>query len=215
MSLYLTALVMGFLSGGHCLGMCGPLVLALPVNERGFSSALANRLLYNSGRVLTYTLLGAVTGLIGAAAALKGFQKNLAYIAGGLLIVVSLLQLNPVGEIPLLSRAQAWLRERLTRFARKAGAGRFTLLGIANGFLPCGMVAVALMASIAAGKLSEGILFMAFFGLGTFPLMLAASLFGIYLKPRMRRILVIVGPIYGIALGVLLILRPGMILPDC
>lgn len=215
MSLFLTALVMGVFSGGHCLGMCGPLVLALPVSEKGFGSALAARILYNTGRIFTYVLLGAIVGSLGAAANLKGFQKYLSYIAGSLLILISLLQLTPLLQIHFLSRAQAGLRNLLTRAAGKSGPGRFTLLGVANGFLPCGMVAMALMASIAAGTLKDGMLYMFFFGLGTFPLMLAASLFGVYLKPKLRGFLTVAGPIYGIALGILLLLRPGWILPDC
>lgn len=215
MSLLLTALVMGVFSGGHCLGMCGPLVLALPVGERGFTAALTARVLYNTGRIFTYVLLGAIVGVLGAAANLKGLQKYLSYVAGGMLILISLLQLTPVLQIHFLSRAQTFLRNLLTRAAGKAGPGKFTLLGVANGFLPCGMVAMALMASIAAGTLTDGVLYMLFFGLGTFPLMLAASLFGVYLKPKLRGFLTIAGPIYGIALGILLLLRPGWILPDC
>ncbi len=132
-----------------------------------------------------------------------------------MLILISLLQLTPVLQVNFLSRAQTALRNLLTRAAGKAGPGRFTLLGVANGFLPCGMVAMALMASIAAGTLKDGVLYMLFFGLGTFPLMLAASLFGVYLKPKLRGFLAVAGPIYGVALGILLLLRPGWILPDC
>jgi sulfite exporter TauE/SafE len=160
-------------------------------------------------------LLGAIVGGLGAAANLKGLQKYLSYVAGGMLILISLLQLTPVMQIHFLSRAQTFLRNLLTRAAGKAGPGRFTLLGVANGFLPCGMVAMALMASIAAGTLTDGVLYMLFFGLGTFPLMLAASLFGVYLRPKLRGFLTIAGPVYGIALGILLLLRPGWILPDC
>ncbi len=215
MSLFLTALVMGVFSGGHCLGMCGPLVLALPVGDRGVAAAIAARIFYNTGRVFTYVLLGAIVGGVGAAANLKGAQKYLSYVAGSMLILISLLQLTPVWQVRFFARAQAALRNALTRAAGRAGAGRFTLLGVANGFLPCGMVAMALMASIAAGSLEDGVLYMLFFGLGTFPLMLAASLFGVYLRPKLRGFLTIAGPIYGIALGFLLLLRPGWILPDC
>ena len=215
MSLFLTALVMGLFSGGHCLGMCGPLVLALPVSERGFTSALAARVLYNAGRIFTYALLGAVVGGLGSAVQLKGFQKYLSYAAGSMLILISLLQLAPALQLHFLSRMQMAVRNLLTRAASKAGPGKFTLLGVANGFLPCGMVAMALMASLAAGSLKDGVLYMLFFGLGSFPLMLAASLFGVYLKPKLRGFLTVAGPVYGIALGVLLLLRPGWILPDC
>ena len=215
MSLFITALVMGFFSGGHCLGMCGPLVLALPAADAKHGAAILYRVLYNLGRIFTYCLLGAITGLTGAALSLKGFQSYLSYFAGSLLIFVALMQLVPLIEIRWLNAVQASLRSALTRLAGRSGAIRFSLLGAANGLLPCGMVAIAVMASFAAGSVTDGVLYMLFFGLGTFPLMLEASLFGIYLNPRLRKLLAIVGPLYAIALGILLLLRPGLILPDC
>lgn len=220
MSLFLTAVAMGVFSGGHCLGMCGPLVLALPASESSaqrspFTAAVASRVVYNFGRIFTYMLLGALTGLIGTAASVKGLQKYVSYAAGSLLILVSLLQLNPIGQFQMLTGVQNYVRGFVTRFARNAGPGRFLVLGIANGFLPCGMVAIALMASFAAGTSQDGILYMFYFGLGTFPLMLAASLFGIYIRPKLRRFLSVAGPIYGVALGLLILLRPAWILPNC
>jgi uncharacterized protein len=76
-------------------------------------------------------------------------------------------------------------------------------------------VTAALAASLAAADFSGSALYMLFFGLGTFPVMLAASLFGIYLSPAAKRVLSFFGPLYGVALGILLLLRPGLMLPHC
>ncbi len=215
MTFFASALVMGFFSSGHCLGMCGPLVLALPVGESGYRTAVTSRILYNLGRIFTYASLGAIAGLVGAALALRALQSQIAWIAGSLLILVAVLQLLPNMRINLLSRMHLWLRESIAPLLRTAGPRRFIALGALNGLLPCGMVAAALVVSMAAATVAESIAYMAVFGLGTFPMMLAASLMGFYLAPHTRRLISIAAPFYSFSLGVLLILRPGLIAPHC
>lgn len=73
---------MGFLSGGHCLGMCGPLVLALPVSPGALWISVVYRVIYNAGRITTYGLLGILTGVIGLAFSLQNMQAFLARLAG-------------------------------------------------------------------------------------------------------------------------------------
>lgn len=118
-------------------------------------------------------------------------------------------------HFPVFSGIHSRLGRALAPLIARAGKGRFFLLGMLNGFLPCGMVAAALMVSVAAETWSRSIWFMLLFGLGTFPLMLAASVFGIYLGGRVRRILSWLGPVYAFALGLLLIARPALIAPHC
>lgn len=206
---------MGLFSGGHCLGMCGPLVLALPVSQRSTALSVLYRVLYNSGRVFTYTLLGAVTGLLGLVFELQSLQARIAYIAGFLLILVAVLQLLPYARLTWLSQLHSALLKIFAPLTRRPGPLRFVVLGMLNGILPCGMVAAALMVSLASETTGMSMLYMLFFGLGTFPLMLAASLFGMYISPRLRQVLSWAGPIYAIGLGILLILRPSLIAPHC
>lgn len=215
MSLYLTAVAMGFFSGGHCLGMCGPLVLALPVAENKFSTSLFWRVLYNLGRIATYTVMGALVGLLGVGVSLDWAQANVARAAGVLLIAIALLQLIPFLNMPWFSKAHAKLTQIFSRLWQTRSPLRFFLLGMLNGFLPCGMVAAALMVAFSATNVAEGATFMAFFGLGTLPLMLAASIFGIYLSAKARKAIAVIGPVYPIALGILLLLRPALLHPRC
>lgn len=215
MTFFITALVMGFFSSGHCLGMCGPLVLALPVGERGPGVAIFYRILYNFGRIATYAALGAVAGLVGAALSIRALQSQIAWIAGSLLVTVAIFQLLPRLRIDFLSRMHRRLGQKISPLLHNAGPGRFLTLGALNGLLPCGMVAAALMVSIAAATVSESIAYMAIYGLGTFPMMLAASLMGFYIAPRVRKLIAVAGPFYSLGLGVMLILRPALIAPHC
>lgn len=214
-SFFLSAAALGFFSGGHCLGMCGPLVLALPVSGQSHALSVFYRVAYNAGRIFTYTALGAAVGFAGAMLSLRGLQAKISYIAGALLIVFSLFQLLHFFQVGFFASLHGRLLRLFKMTERFPGAARFFMLGSINGLLPCGMVTAALAASLAAGALADGAGYMFFFGLGTFPVMLAASLFGVYLSPAAKRVLAFAGPLYGIALGLLLLLRPSLLIPHC
>lgn len=215
MTFAFSAFVMGLFASGHCLGMCGPLVLALPRGEGSVARAIFYRFIYNQGRILTYAGLGLIAGLIGAVLVLEVAQASVARLAGGLLIVVAVLQLLPRFQIRGISHLYSSLSRYVSPRLKSAGAGKFFILGTLNGFLPCGMVAAALVVSVAAETPAQSVLFMAVYGLGTLPMMLTASLMGFYLAARTRRILSVIGPFYGILIGALLIVRPGLIAPHC
>lgn len=215
MIFYVSSFLMGVFSGGHCLGMCGPLVLALPVDEKSVWKSVWLRIVYNSGRVFMYTLLGALTGSVAWLFDLPKLQANIATASGLLLIAVALFQLMPQFRLGVFSRLHAALFKVVSPLIQKGGVLRFWVLGMLNGVLPCGMVAGALMVSIAAQNLGMSMLSMFFFGLGTFPLMLIFSMMGIYLSARVRKTLSWAGPLYAIVLGVLLLLRPALVAPHC
>lgn len=215
MSFFFSAFVMGILSGGHCLGMCGPLVLALPVHENKISLSVLYRVLYNLGRIFTYALLGALIGIMAFALQLQQLQAMIAQLAGVFLIALALAQLLPGIRAGIFSRLHSALAAFIAPLVRKAGRKQFFLLGMLNGILPCGMVAAALVVSVAAQDYLSSVGYMLAFGLGTFPLMLIASIFGMYLSSTMRKFLAWLGPLYALGLGALLILRPGLIAPHC
>ncbi len=215
MSFFASAVVMGFFSGGHCLGMCGPLVLALPVDDGRVWISVFYRVIYNLGRILTYALLGGIAGLVAALFSLQLLQARVAQVAGVLLLCVAVLQLLPHFRVAFFTRAHAAVAKSIAPLLRRAGNGRFFVLGMLNGLLPCGMVAAALMVSIAAESWLSGVGYMLAFGAGTFPLMLLASVFGIYLSGRVRQVMSWLAPLYAIALGVLLLLRPALVAPHC
>ncbi|GAB4440365.1 MAG: sulfite exporter TauE/SafE family protein [Turneriella sp.] len=214
-SFFASAIVMGLFSSGHCLGMCGPLVLALPVDERRVWLSVSYRIIYNLGRVFTYALLGAVTGLVAVLFSLQVLQARVAQLAGLMLIAVALLQMLPRIRLPLFARAHTVVSGFIAPLLRRAGIARFFLLGMLNGLLPCGMLAAALLVSVAAEDWLSGVGYMLAFGAGTFPLMLLASVFGIYISGRVRQVMAWLGPLYALALGCLLLLRPALVAPHC
>jgi len=195
--------------------MCGPLVLALPVHETKPAFSIFYRMAYNAGRIFTYSTMGLAIGFMGYVLSLRGFQTKLSYFSGSLLILVALVQLMPFTRLRPIVNLHAGISYFFRRFTVNSHPGRFFALGLVNGFLPCGMVAAALVASLAAGGTLGSLGFMFFFGLGTFPVILAVSLFGIYMPPKLRRAVAISGPLFSVVLGIFLIMRPALLLPHC
>ena len=189
--------------------MCGPIAIAIPGRD-GVLANLIHKSLYNSGRVITYTILGVFTGLIGQGFNFAGWQQGLSILLGVFLILVMLvtrfgnLNIPPVGPISVLTNG---IKKYFAHFLKKRSMGSALVMGIINGVLPCGLVYVALAASIAGGSVQSGALYMLVFGLGTFPVMLTVSIAGNFISHGLRQKIYRVVPIFIITLGLLFILR--------
>lgn len=202
--------IVGMLGSLHCVGMCGPIALALPVGAGSQLHVLAGRLLYNVGRVITYGLLGAASGLIGRTIAMAGFQQTLSWVAGSLIILAVIVPVRIWKKLlpySVTAWTSGWIYRLWQRFFSRASAASLLVIGLLNGFLPCGLVYVALGAATVTGTPSNAALYMLFFGVGTIPVMFATSLFGPVMGPNFRRRLTFVLPIATVALGLILILR--------
>lgn len=205
-----TAFMLGLAGSLHCVGMCGPIALALPRPPGPHSSLLAGRMLYNLGRTGTYAILGALFGLLGQTLLVAGWQRALS-IAAGVLILAYLVS-TQIGrgrwsmESALL-RFIAPVQRTLGRLLNHSAPGHLLVIGLLNGLLPCGLVYVALAGAAATGSARGGALFMAIFGLGTAPMMLAISLVGPSLYGRFRGRFQRVIPIVLGVMAVLFILR--------
>lgn len=164
--MYLTALLMGLAGGLHCVGMCGPLVLAATAK----SPFAGSKLIYNLGRVLTYGLLGVLAGAVGGF--IQPFQNVFAYVLGGLFLLMGFGAISGV-YIPLLSsiihRFTNWLKATFGNFLK--GKKNIFFLGMLNGLLPCGLTYLALTYCFTLDSYAEGFLFMIIFGAGTIPVM--------------------------------------------
>jgi sulfite exporter TauE/SafE len=171
------ALVLGAVSSLHCIGMCGPLAMSLPLGEKN-NSRFTGALLYNLGRMTTYAALGLVFGLVGRSFAVFGYQQKLS-IALGILILISLVipkLLNTKnGLVRLNSKMMSSLRSSMSKLLFNGNPGSLYAIGLLNGLLPCSMVYLALAGSIATGDAFRGALFMAVFGAGTIPAMWTIS----------------------------------------
>ncbi len=201
----ITALILGFAGSLHCVGMCGPIVLALPQSTKDSRvSFYIGSLLYNSGRAITYLILGLLFGALGQIISLAGFQSILS-ITLGLLILASLfLPINT--SLALLTSSTLW-KNTLGRLFKKKSFSALLGIGLLNGFLPCGLVYTALAGAIASGDSLYAAQFMFVFGLGTIPMLIAVGLFGKATRINLHGLLQKALPLLVFVLGVLLVLR--------
>jgi sulfite exporter TauE/SafE len=189
LQLIVTAFSMGLLGSFHCVGMCGPIALALPVRSDNLWTKLSGAIWYNLGRVITYSLFGCLFGMIGMSASLFGFQQWLSVLLG--LLIILLVVLPKRWALPYKNNAITVLLQKLRfslgkLFAKKSHSSLLSI-GLLNGFLPCGLVYMAAAGAVATGAMSRGILFMAFFGLGTLPMMWSIVFFGNYIGISIRQ----------------------------
>lgn len=213
---FLTAFLTGLVGSLHCLGMCGPIVIGLPLHRTSYSRKMIESLAYNFGRVFTYGLMGALFGLFGKGIQLAGLQQW-ASIGLGIVLILSAIW-------PYLFR-QRWGIARVTdRYSGKlvsslrklfeldqnrqsASGGRLFVIGLLNGLLPCGLVYVALAGAVNTNEVLSGTLYMMIFGLATIPALFALSLLGNALVMQIRKRYSKLITIFVIALGILFILR--------
>ena len=201
-----TALILGLVGSLHCAGMCGPLALALPVNGNSAGKFLLGRVAYNGGRILTYSTLGAVCGLIGLGFNLAGLQRWIS-LTTGVLVLVALAASRRTAFRSVPIQSVNWLKSALGGLLRRHSLGSLALLGMLNGLLPCGLVYAACAGAAASGGFRTGVEYMALFGFGTLPMMLGLSLagrrLGTLLQFRYQKVL----PVCHLAVGLLLVFR--------
>ncbi|HUP12963.1 MAG TPA: sulfite exporter TauE/SafE family protein [Niastella sp.] len=207
-------LIAGFTLGAagslHCMGMCGPLSLALPLYHFSAIKKFISLLLYQAGRVITYSLVGLLFGVAGRRLYLAGYQQTFSIATGILLLLMALLYFAGQRSIHFKAFNSFYLAiqklvGKLLRSPR--GMISFLLLGMANGLLPCGMVYIALAATLSFNEVSESVSFMAMFGLGTLPAMMLVGYAGTMISFRQRMNLKKLVPVFISLVGVLLILR--------
>lgn len=210
LALIISAIGLGFASGFHCIGMCGPIALSMGLTKKQATNYYLQNLTYQFGRIFTYSLLGTLLGIVGQGFEMAGFQQYLTIAVGILLILMAIFSFGGndfASKIPLLSKLLLQVKMNLGKLLQKADyRSRFTT-GILNGFLPCGMVYMALTASLAAGGIWQGASFMALFGLGTLPFMFAVVLLGNLMTTAFRIKILKFVPVLMIVLGGLFILR--------
>lgn len=211
---YLSALAIGFLGSFHCVGMCGPIAMALPATSSSRFAFLSGRLLYNMGRIITYSVFGLLAGLAGHTIATAGFQKTVSIVSGVLILLVVLLPLlytkmklngafiySFTNKIKLAFKKLFTLRSKFTMF----------WIGLVNGLLPCGFVYLAVIASLGAPGKMGGMAYMLFFGLGTLPMMFTLSLTGKLVGAKYQPYIRKATPVIAFLMAAFLIWRGIMI----
>lgn len=204
--IFLTAFLTGLLGSFHCAGMCGPIALAVPTVGKSFTEKLLSKVVYNTGRIFTYALLGALLGAFGLGLKLAGLQQSISIAAGVLIIVVAIFSTNAIekwiGNPFKMLKAQT-----IARLFQSPSLASVFSIGLLNGLLPCGFVYVGLIGSVATQNTLEGAAFMALFGLGTFPMMLTVGMVGQFLTAHARTTITKWVPVFAILIGCVFIVR--------
>ncbi len=209
---------LGGLAGSlHCVGMCGGLPLALASGAP--SRNLWRQLLYNAGRLNALVFIGAVSGALGAAFVAAGpvrtLARTLAVIAGGFMIVVGFEVLGLLAQITTrgAALAQATVGRMLGSVMRSRSAAAPLAVGVFNAFLPCQLIYAFAARAASTASVTEGILTMLCFGLGTVPAMLSLGVAGFLARPAVRARLSTASGILIIVFGVVTLLRGFDVLP--
>ena len=205
-----SALILGLVGSFHCIGMCGPIAFVLPVDRQNSFKKVLQISIYHFGRLLTYGLIGLVFGLVGKSLYIFGIQQQLSIIIGVLMIVVVLIPYKTFNKYnfskPLYSFISK-IKSALGAQLKRKSPDTFLTIGFLNGFLPCGLVYMAVFAAIATGDALTGSLYMVVFGLGTIPMMTAAVYFSRFLTGVARKKIQKAIPVFVIIIGLLFVLR--------
>lgn len=204
------AFILGFLGSLHCIGMCGPIAFMLPVAKNNTLKKAMQVAIYHFGRLLAYSIIGMVFGVLGKGLYIFGLQQKLSIGIGVLMIVLILLPSkysNRFKVAKTVYKLFGKVKSKLGNAFKKQTNDAFITIGFLNGFLPCGLVYMALFGAIAMGNVLQGGLYMLLFGLGTVPLMSLAIYFGSMLTGLKRKKIQKLIPIFVLIIGVLFILR--------
>ena len=205
-----TAFIFGLISSLHCVGMCGPIAMMLPVDRNNEAKRVLQILTYHFGKLMAYGSLGLLFGILGKGFFLAGMQQQLSIIVGVIMIVIAVIPEKQFAKYnfskpiyTIISNVKSSLGQQ---FKKKTLSSFFTI-GLLNGYLPCGMVYVALFGALAMNSIKLGIFYMILFGIGTIPLMslvtYVSNIFSISFRSKIQKVI----PVIAVCIGVLFIIR--------
>ncbi len=204
------AISLGLLGSLHCVGMCGPIALSLPVQGKSQSSRFVSILIYNAGRIITYSALGALFGLVGQGFAIFGLQQILSIVLGVIILLSVLLPGDLFAQFSFTSKFYqlfSKIKVSLGNMFQNRSTKALFYIGLLNGLLPCGLIYMAITGALASGSVINGALFMALFGLGTVPAMFSVAWFSNLISVKFRLGITKAMPYVVSVMAVLLILR--------
>jgi uncharacterized protein len=210
LTLVTIAFTMGLIGSLHCIGMCGPLALSLPVAHDNLFQKISGAFLYNLGRVTTYAVAGMLVGFIGQSVSFAGTQNWISVSMGILILIYIIIPKDYSGNTWFAKKFNSFfisLRSQLGLLFSSKAKGTLYVIGLLNGLLPCGMVYLALASAIATGNAAKGALFMALFGLGTLPAMFSITVLGNFINQNIRLKMQKAVPAFLLVMSMLLILR--------
>lgn len=205
----LSGFILGLAGTAHCIGMCGPISMAIPLDRRNAGTMLLGIFQYNLGRITTYATIGFIIGSIGFSVKLFGFLQGLSIVSGVILIVYAYKRYWSSSEFR--EYTPLFLKKFISQKMGKTLASDFPLkrvgLGMINGLLPCGMVYAALIGSLVSAHPIQGASYMIFFGLGTLPGLILVAFSAQLLGLKTRLFMQKFSPYMLILVGAMLVLR--------
>lgn len=208
--MFVSALIFGLLGSFHCVGMCGPIAFLLPVDRQNNIRKFLQIMLYHLGRITSYAIIGIAFGLVGKSLSLFGLQQQLTIIIGVLMLIFLLVPVRKLGGNKTSSywmNAIGKLKNSLGKELKKKRLDTFFSVGLLNGFLPCGLVYMAVFGAIASGNAFNGAFYMVLFGIGTIPLMTGAIWVGNFISVNVRIYIRRMIPVFLGIIAVLFIIR--------
>jgi hypothetical protein len=203
----ISSFLLGLFGSFHCIGMCGPIVLSLPYHK---SNQSLSTLQYNLGRILAYAVLGFIFGIFGKGLIISGIQQWVSVLAG-ILLIVSVFIPKLIGVKWMIFKPlqffYTWVKNKLSYLFKSQSKFRILGIGFINGFLPCGLVYIALVGALLSNSVLDSVLAMLMFGLGTSPsliiLMYSSKMINENLKQKVTKFI----PVFITVLGLIFILR--------
>ena len=166
--------IFGLISSLHCIGMCGPIAMMLPVDRHNPTKRTLQILVYHAGRITTYTTLGFIFGIFGKGLFIAGMQQQISIIVGIIMLLFVFIPEKTLAKYNFskpIYRFVFKVKQQIgTQFQKKSYDALFTT-GLFNGLLPCPMIYVALFGALALQNLTYSIIFMMLFGIGTIPML--------------------------------------------
>jgi sulfite exporter TauE/SafE len=207
--MFLSAIVFGLIGSFHCIGMCGPIAFMLPVDRTNKTKGFLQILSYHFGRLFTYSLIGLLFGFLGKGFYFFGFQQQISIVVGVSMIFFILFPkiFKKINFSKKISSIIFKVKNALGKELKKKGNDTFFTIGFLNGFLPCGLVYMAVFGALATTNPFAGTLYMLLFGLGTIPLMTAVVYLGNFTKGSLKNIIQKAIPILVVFIAILFILR--------
>jgi sulfite exporter TauE/SafE len=216
---YLLIFTTGLLGGfGHCIGMCGPIVASYSISGNADTGGRPSpgrlvipHLLYNSGRILTYALIGGAAGfagsLINITGGLSGIQNTVAVMAGLFMVIMGAGILGLPGKLARLERHNLFILDRGRNILKGDSIFKYFPLGLLFGFLPCGFSMAVFAASAGTGSPVSGMLLSLLFGLGTMPSLLFFGMAASFISSKLRGLFYKAAGVMVILMGILFLLK--------
>lgn len=203
--------IVGLLTSIHCIAMCGGINLSQCISSKCeddscIKAKLKPSLLYNSGRIISYTLIGGAVGAIGSAVGFSGEGKGIVALISGILMII--IALNMLNVFPSLRKINPVLPEIIRNLGidKVKRRGSF-YVGLLNGFMPCGPLQAMQLYALGTGSFIAGASAMFVFGLGTIPLMFGFGAISTLLSARFTRKMMSVSAVLVMVLGIIMLSR--------